>query len=432
MTKERDLQLSKSKATQPTQKKPKKKRDHGTGCIFEHNGSETFKFRPVPGGPQVQRAICRVGEMTTTEINRACSKLEAEYEPAPDTSRVPTMRAAGLAHIKQLELDGKAKSYTKGRRRYLRLYVTPEFGDWPVSEPKVKDIRRWKRRMQEAGKGPATITSAMWLFSGIFRYAMEEEWRTDNPVAAVEKPGNPNTHPIVHMTPAEVNKVIAHIPDDEWGKVERILYRGGQKTGARRSELLAVCWRDCDFVLDVIRIEEGYVEGEFKKTKGKRVRFVPMEPDYKAELEAWRMVSRYHRDDDLVHANPTTGGPLEPSKVTKRFKQALLNAGVGPIEYKIVKVRRKDRGGKVYEYKRAYPVWEFRDLRDTFGTTMMADPQIAPREVQEWLGHRSLTTTSERYGGYLPSTDAAQRMAKAFGRRQSSSRLRESPETAVA
>lgn len=50
---------------------------------------------------------------------------------------------------------------------------------------------------------------------------------------------------------------------------------------------------------------------------------------------------------------------------------------------------------------------------------MMADPEIAPREVQEWLGHRSLTTTSERYGGYLPSTDAAQRMAKAFGGRSS-------------
>jgi integrase len=425
--------LSKSKATQPKQKKPKKKRDYGTGCIFEHNGSETFKFRPATGGRQVQKKVCRVGAMTTTEINRRCSQIEAEHKPIPEQpTGVPTVAQVGKAHIRKLERDGKAKSYTKGRRRYLRLYVEPFCGEQPVDQPKVKDMERFIDKMQDDEKSADTIVSVLWLFSGIFGYAMRKEWRTDNPVAAVEKPENPNTHPIVHMTPAEVNKVIAHVPDDEWGKVERILYRGGQKTGARRSELLAVRWTDCDFVLDVIRVVEGFVEGEFKKTKGKRVRFVPMVPDYKAELEAWRMVTRYHRDDDLVHANPITGRPLEPSKVTKRFKQALLNAGVGPIEYKIVKVRRKDRKDKVYEYKRAFPVWEFRDLRDTFGTTMMADPEIAPREVQEWLGHRSLTTTSERYGGYLPSTDAAQRMAKAFGRQSSGKRPKKSLEAAAA
>ncbi|HEX3360456.1 MAG TPA: tyrosine-type recombinase/integrase [Solirubrobacterales bacterium] len=425
--------MSKSKATQPKQKKPKKKRDYGTGCIFEHNGSETFKFRPATGGRQVQKKVCRVGAMTTTEINRRCSQIEAEHKPIPEQpTGVPTVAQVGKAHIRKLERDGKAKSYTKGRRRYLRLYVEPFCGEQPVDQPKVKDMERFIDKMQDDEKSADTIVSVLWLFSGIFGYAMRKEWRTDNPVAAVEKPENPNTHPIVHMTPAEVNKVIAHVPDDEWGKVERILYRGGQKTGARRSELLAVRWTDCDFVLDVIRVVEGFVEGEFKKTKGKRVRFVPMVPDYKAELEAWRMVTRYHRDDDLVHANPITGRPLEPSKVTKRFKQALLNAGVGPIEYKIVKVRRKDRKDKVYEYKRAFPVWEFRDLRDTFGTTMMADPEIAPREVQEWLGHRSLTTTSERYGGYLPSTDAAQRMAKAFGRQSSGKRPKKSLEAAAA
>ena len=82
-----------------------------------------------------------------------------------------------------------------------------------------------------------------------------------------------------------------------------------------------------------------------------------------------------------------------------------------------MKVRRTDRKGKTYTYKRAHPLWEFRDLRDTFGTTMMSHPEIAPREVQEWMGHKSLSTTSERYGGYLPSADAAERMGKAFGDR---------------
>ena len=396
------------------EKRSKAKRSYGTGSIFEHNGSVTFRFRPVPGRPQVQRKVCRAGELSKTQVNRACSKIEAEYKPVEDRAARPTVVDVGSAHIKKLELDGKARSYTKGRWRYLRLYVEPFFGDLPVDQPKVKDVKRFISKLQKDGKSASTIISVLWLLSGIFRYAMSEEWRTDNPVAAVEKPENKNTHPIVHMTPAEVNRLIAHVPDDEWGKVEGVLYRAGQKTGMRRSELLALRWKDCDFALDVFRIEEGYVEGEFKKTKGKRTRIVPMIPGFKVELESWRKVTRYPAGDDLVFADPITGRPLEPSKVTKRFKACLLNAGVGPTEIREIKVKRKDRNGKAYTYKRAHPVWEFRDLRDTFGTTMMMDPQISPREVQEWLGHRSLTTTSERYGGYLPSADAAQRMARAF------------------
>jgi integrase len=395
-------------------KRSKAKRSYGTGSIFEHNGSVTFRFRPVQGRPQVQRKVCRAGELTRTQVNRACSKIEAEYKPVEEGDARPSLVDVGVAHIKKLERDGKSRSYTKNRWRCLRLYVEPFFGERPVDQPKVKDLKRFITWMQKEGKSASIIVSVLWLLSGIFRYAMSEEWRTDNPVAAVEKPENKNTHPIVHMTPAEVNRLIAHVPDDDFGKVERILYRAAQKTGMRRSELMALRWSDCDFHLSVIRISEGYVEGEFKKTKGKRGRAVPMIPAFKAELESWRKVTNHPDDDDLVFADPSTARPLEPSKVTKRFKACLLNAGVGPIEIREVKVRRKDRKGKSYTYKRAHPLWEFRDLRDTFGTTLMMDPQISPREVQEWLGHRSLTTTSERYGGFLPSADAAERMARAF------------------
>ncbi|HXV04559.1 MAG TPA: site-specific integrase [Solirubrobacterales bacterium] len=388
------------------------KRPYGTGSIFEHNGSVTFRFRPSPGKPQVQRKVCRIGELGKRAIEAKCRQIEAEYSLPQETPAVPTIAEVGCMHIRQLELDGKAKSYTRNRWRTLRNYVNPEFGERSVDAPKPKDINRFKRKMQQAGKGPSTIRSVLWLLSGIFKYAVVEEWRTDNPVAAVEMPEYKNTHPVVYMTPAEVNRVITAVPDDEWGKVERVLYRAGQKSGLRRSELLAVKWSDCDFILDVIRVERAWVEGEFKAPKGKRSRTVPMVPDFKRELENWRKRTRYPAEHHLVFGDPITGRPLEPSKVTKRFNKALLNAGVGPTE-----IRNYKNSGKVY--KRPHPLYEFRDLRDTFGSYLMMHPKISPREVQEWMGHASLTTTSQRYSQFIPSLDAAERMAGAFEDRSS-------------
>ncbi|MET0559840.1 MAG: tyrosine-type recombinase/integrase, partial [Solirubrobacterales bacterium] len=141
---------------------------------------------------------------------------------------------------------------------------------------------------------------------------------------------------------------------------------------------------------------------------GKKTLIVPMLPNLNRELEKWRKVTRFPKGSDLVFAETITGGPLEPRKVTKRFNKALLMAGVGPSE-----IREYKNNGKVY--KRRHPLWEFRDLRDTFGSALMSNPNIAPREVQEAMGHANLSTTSARYGGFVPTTDLAERMSGSFG-----------------
>ena len=63
---------------------------------------------------------------------------------------------------------------------------------------------------------------------------------------------------------------------------------------------------------------------------------------------------------------PHTGGPLDHSKVLKRFKDALDAAGVRRVR--------------------------FHDLRHTFGTRMAA-AGVPMRTLQEWIGHRDFKTT---------------------------------------
>ena len=84
------------------------------------------------------------------------------------------------------------------------------------------------------------------------------------------------------------------------------------------------------------------------------------------ELDALSKRSAYTGDADLVFGHPLIGKPLDRSKVLKRFKAALVVAGVREVR--------------------------FHDLRHTFGTRMAA-AGVPMRTLQEWLGHRDFATT---------------------------------------
>lgn len=393
------------------------RRPHGTGSFFDKNGSTHYRWRPVPGKPQKTRRVCAIGELTKTQKEEKAREIERDYAvelaaKAEAAVKTPTVREVAEAHISDLEQDGKAKSYISNRRGVLKNHLAPSIGDMPVDEVQPKHLKQMKREIFGKGVGPSVVISALWLASGTFKHAMGEELRGDNPVQAVEFPEyRRQPDQILALTPEEVDAVIAAVPDDDYGLVERPLYRTGQQAGLRRGELLALRWSHCDFADGWFYVSENFVEGEFKRPKGKESRPVPMTPTEEVVLLTWRGESKFSKDNDLVFADQETGGPLDPGKVSKRFKKACLWAGVGPIE--IRRYKKKNRG-KTYIVERAFPLLKLHDLRDTFGTYQMMNPENAPREVQEWLGHANLTTTSERYSQYRQLKDAPRRAAASF------------------
>ena len=56
----------------------------------------------------------------------------------------------------------------------------------------------------------------------------------------------------------------------------------------------------------------------------------------------------------------------------------------------------------------------FHDLRHTFGTRA-AGAGVPMRTLQEWMGHRNLTTT-QIYADYSPNAAESEMVARAFGR----------------
>jgi len=159
-------------------------------------------------------------------------------------------------------------------------------------------------------------------------------------------------------------------------------------TGMRQGELLAIRWIDIDWTARRVRVVDNFTRGRFGTPKSDKGRSIPVPDRLAAELDRHFQRSAFQEDNDLVFCHPETGNVLDPSKLRKRFAEAVSRARVEEVT--------------------------FHKLRHTFGTQMAAAG--APlRAIQEWMGHADATTT-EIYAHYAPDpTGGAAFAERAFG-----------------
>jgi integrase len=144
---------------------------------------------------------------------------------------------------------------------------------------------------------------------------------------------------------------------------------------------------DIDWLARKVRVRRSYVRGSFGTPKSRRSsRAVPLADRVARELELLFQASEFQGEEDLVFGHPHTGGPLDRSQVSKRFKSALKRAGVREVR--------------------------FHDLRHTFGTRCAANG-VAMRTIQEWMGHRDIKTT-QIYADYAPDANEVDLVNAAF------------------
>jgi integrase len=151
---------------------------------------------------------------------------------------------------------------------------------------------------------------------------------------------------------------------------------------------------DVDCLAMRIRVRQNYVLREFGTPKSRRSsRSGPLDEDLAGELERYRKavaarLGREPADDDLVFADPVTGGPLSKAANNRRFKKAL-------------------KAARLDEERRLHGV------RHSFGVRCAA-ARVPMRTLQEWMGHRDISTT-HRCADYAPSPHEAAMIAAAFG-----------------
>jgi integrase len=370
------------------------RRSYGTGSIFERSGSYYGQWRV--GGQLVKRKlgpIRRPGTrdgLTRAHAEARLRKLIEDVAVAPPPVERVTIEQAGRRLIAHLATLGRKRSTLQGYESFLRVHLAPHFGDAPLARIERHDIERFMAACRDGGQSVKSTLNYLGLLHSIFEYGIAEGWVAGNPCKRVAKPRAAEADPDIHfLEQAEVDALLRAVPDDDLGRVERVVYLCAAMTGARQGELLALRWQDVDWTARRIRIRRNLVRGEFGTPKSKRSsRSVPLADVLGGELDRLHQATAYRADADLVFAHPHTGRPLDRSKLLKRFKVALAAAGVRNLR--------------------------FHDLRHTFGTRVAA-AGVPMRTLQEWMGHRDFKTTLI-YADYLPGEREADLVDAAFAR----------------
>src|SRR5206468_1581980 len=144
------------------------------------------------------------------------------------------------------------------------------------------------------------------------------------------------------------------------------LVRVAAYAGLRRGELVALRWRDVDFVGRKIIVRRALSgETELRSTKSRRAREVPLADQAAEALERLRGRGEFIGADDYMFAN-RFGRRLDPSALRRRFERARDAAGLEPVR--------------------------FHDLRHTYGSLLVAGGIDLP-SVKAAMGQSRISTT---------------------------------------
>lgn len=242
-------------------------------------------------------------------------------------TRVLTMSQL-IEHYRRRELsvDNTWKSYaTKmGYENYLKRWIDPRWGTYPLSKIKPIEVESWLRQLPLARGSCAKIRNIM---SVLFNHACRYELYCENPIHLVRQSAKRRRVPhILHVD--EIKQLLNNV-----ASLPRLLVFLDVTTGLRQSELFGLRWRDLDFDNGEINVVRSVVHGVISRCKTESsAKPIPMDPLLTEMLKEWRKTTRYHSDDDWVFASKRAKGKRPiwgQSIMRKQIHPVVETLGIG-------------------------------------------------------------------------------------------------------
>ena len=277
----------------------------------------------------------------------------------------------------------------------INRYIIPRLGGIRLSELRPHHIQDYianvlsnGRRRGTGGLSHRTVQYHYRILSKALEDAIRMGLIAVNPCKGVTPP-RPARYDIPALGPDDLAKLLGAIKES----INYLFYHTLLLTGMRRSELIAVKWKDVDLDLACIyvahslhRLDDGTIIIKEPKTPRSR-RPVDLPPSLVVALRQHRtdqevqrlMFGRSLNEDDFVFCH-LDGSPLNPNTVTHAFSKIAARAGL--------------------------PHLRLHDLRHIHAT-MLLKAGVHPRIVQERLGHSSIATTLDIYSHTVPGLQKA-------------------------
>jgi integrase len=203
---------------------------------------------------------------------------------------------------RELSVDNTWKSYaTKmGYENYLKRWIDPRWGTYPLSKIKPIEVESWLRQLPLARGSCAKIRNIM---SVLFNHACRYELYSENPIHLVRQSAKRRKVPHI-LNVEEIKQLLNNV-----ASLPRLLIFLDVTTGLRQSELFGLRWSDLDFDNGEINVVRSVVHGVISRCKTESSsKPVPMTPILAEMLKEWRKVTRFPSLDDWVFASQRAKG----------------------------------------------------------------------------------------------------------------------------
>jgi integrase len=290
---------------------------------------------------------------------------------------------AGITHVRP-----GTKQKIEG---HLRNQILPVFGGMPLGAIRPTDVRTWVALLAEDGLASSTVVGVYRTFSKILKTAVIDGLISRSPCIGIDLPKQTSHDEMRFLEPAQI-EALADAIEPRY----RALIFTAAYTGMRWGELAALRVPRLNLLKGTVEVKEslseinGHLHVQPPKTGKPRTLSLPRSL---SEMLG-EHIGRYPSEEGFVFTSPE-GKPLRRNFYKRHYLPALVESGLDP-DLCLCTDRACTR--------RHRPLYRFHDLRHTCAALLIAQG-AHPKEIQERLGHSTITLTFDRYGHLFPGLD---------------------------
>jgi len=275
----------------------------------------------------------------------------------------------------------------------IQYHILPALGNIKLKDLSIDRIQMFYNNETENGTSPRMVQYIHSVLRRSLNFALRWGLLVRNPALGAIRPKLLKTE----MKTLNGDQVRVFLSAAK-GTRNEALFWIAVSTGLREGEILGLKWSDLDWKTKRLQVKrqlqrlkgEGLVLTEPKSAAGKRLIILSsatltvLQKHLNLQQEEKMFAGENWQENDLIFPS-TLGTPLDPSNMSKDFKDTLKMARLPNIR--------------------------FHDLRHTAASLMLLQG-IHPKIVQERLGHSDISLTLNTYSHVIPTMqeEAAEKM----------------------
>lgn len=360
-----------------------KRARHKQGSVVLDRRRKVWNYLYCDGGVRRTKLIGPTRDFPSKAAAwRAVESIRISLVAKPADS-VPTVKA--LAERYEAEKLPSRSETARVYKSWLHNHILPQWGDKAITDVQPRVVELWLRQLDLSPKSKSHVRNllrvlmdfAMW--SGVLEVSR-------NPIdLVVVKGATKRIRKPRSLTVEQFQRLSSQLKEPF-----RTMALVSVCLGLRVSELLALKWRDVDWLNAKLSIERGIVRQTVDDVKTDSSRkSLTIAKELLAVLKAWKQTTQFPGNEDWIFASPLKLGrlPYSYTGFWRELERAAKQAGIGHLG--------------THAFRHTYRSW-----LDAVGTPIAVQ--------QKLMRHSDIRTTMNIYGDVV-TDEMAQSHSKVVG-----------------